>query len=131
MDSEQVIWLVIAILIIICVVGFIKSRKAAQNDSYNPEEYLDPESTTDSPDINIKDSSTESTYSITSERIKSSSTGRSSYSSSVKQEAEPLSGPPQKTLYFFKTGNSKSVCPFCDGENSKGTKVCNICRREL
>ena len=38
---------------------------------------------------------------------------------------------PQHIIYEFSAKGTKYVCPFCDGENSAGAKVCNICGRDL
>lgn len=50
---------------------------------------------------------------------------------SSKPEEEKPSGPPQNTIYEFNAKSAKRLCPFCDGENSVGAKVCNICGRDL
>lgn len=57
----------------------------------------------------------------------SSSTG----STPSKPEEDKPSGPPQNTIYEFNAKSTKRLCPFCDGENSVGAKVCNICGRDL
>ena len=49
----------------------------------------------------------------------------------VKHIEEAPSGPPQNTLYEFHIKSAKHRCPFCDGENSAGARVCDICGRNL
>lgn len=44
---------------------------------------------------------------------------------------ETPSGPPQNTIYEFNAKSGNCLCPFCDGENSVGAKVCHICGRDL
>lgn len=38
---------------------------------------------------------------------------------------------PQHIIYEFNAKSAKHRCPFCDGENGVGAKVCNICGRDL
>lgn len=38
---------------------------------------------------------------------------------------------PQHIIYEFSAKSAKRLCPFCDGENSVGAKICNICGRDL
>ena len=49
----------------------------------------------------------------------------------MQQEKEKPSGPPQNTIYEFSSKAGKRLCPFCDGENSAGAKVCKICGRDI
>lgn len=37
----------------------------------------------------------------------------------------------QYIIYEFNVRSAKRICPFCDGENSIGAKICNICGRDL
>ena len=37
----------------------------------------------------------------------------------------------QVIIYAFKAKNETTLCPYCDGENSIGATVCDICRRDL
>lgn len=61
----------------------------------------------------------------------SSGTTSSTTGSTPSQPEEKPSGPPQNTIYEFNATSAKRLCTFCDGENSVGAKVCNICGRDL
>ena len=61
----------------------------------------------------------------------SGSTSSTAGGTSDKPEEVKPSGPQQNTIYEFSAKNTKRRCPFCDGENSAGEKVCNICGRDL
>ena len=63
--------------------------------------------------------------------IKPTESSGSSDTTPSKPEEDKPSGPPQNTIYEFNAKSTKRLCPFCDGENSVGAKVCNICGRDL
>lgn len=57
--------------------------------------------------------------------------GTSRTSSSTINDKKEEEGLPQNTIYEFSEKSEKRLCPFCDGENSLGAKVCIVCGREL
>lgn len=61
----------------------------------------------------------------------SGTTGSMTSSVPGKPNEEKPSGPPQNTIYEFSAKSTKHLCPFCDGENSVGAKVCSICGQDL
>lgn len=61
----------------------------------------------------------------------SGTSGSTSTATNTQKEEEKPSGPPQNTIYEFSSKAGKRLCPFCDGENSAGAKVCNICGRDI
>lgn len=73
----------------------------------------------------------EVTIKPTDSSVSSGATGSTTGNAPGKPEEEKPSGPPQNTIYEFNAKSVKRLCPFCDGENSVGAKVCNICGRNL
>lgn len=61
----------------------------------------------------------------------SSTSSATSTTTGTPQEEEKTSGQPQNTIYEFLSKSGKRLCPFCDGENNAGAKVCNICGRDI
>lgn len=60
----------------------------------------------------------------------STSSAKGSFTS-VHRDEEAPSDPTQNTIYEFIAESRKCLCPWCDGENSVGAKVCNICGRDI
>lgn len=58
-------------------------------------------------------------------------TSGASGSNLIEKKEEKPSGPPHHTIYEFNTTRSMRVCPFCDGENYAGAKVCDICGQNM
>ena len=137
MNSDGlIVFLFIIIVFGAIVAGCIyDSRKERDNERNEPKDY------SDTPHI-TKGTTSTSTRSTTSTATKSttSTSTRSTTSTATRSttnyarniiEKDSTSKSSQKTIYAFRGKQSIHLCPFCDGENELGAKICNICRRDL
>lgn len=128
MDSNAITWIIVIIVIVFFGIGIYFYRKEPSKGSYR-EPYRDDDDST------VSSSSSSSTTSLINKTSTTSTTGTSSVTTAKytggKQVENKLSGPPQRTIYSYRVGKSTTLCPYCDGENKIGTKVCSICRRDL
>lgn len=49
----------------------------------------------------------------------------------TEKKTEITSGPSQINIYELSSKAGTRLCPFCDGENRAGVRVCDICGRDI
>ena len=49
----------------------------------------------------------------------------------VPPKPEPLPGPPVISIYSCEAKRGVKICRYCDGENDKDARTCQICRQDF
>ena len=120
-DASVYVWLFIGVVVTFFVI-FLAGRNYNDSSDDVPKE---DDSTYGVPKNKVPTKSSETVYKTTS------SVKEKEVISSGKPVIEKASGPQKITIYSFSTKIAKCNCPFCDGENNAGAKICSICQRDL